>query len=50
MSQFADLLLGPPAVSINELLVEMKPWVTAPAVTSGSWHSGHRLLSRRTAR
>lgn len=25
MRQFADVLVGPPAVTINELLVEMKP-------------------------
>lgn len=25
MKQFSDVLLGPPAVTINELLVEMKP-------------------------
>lgn len=25
MSRFSDVLLGPPAVSINELLVEMRP-------------------------
>lgn len=25
MSQFSDVLLGPPAVAINEVLVEMRP-------------------------
>jgi quinol monooxygenase YgiN len=25
MSQFADLLAGPPTITINELLVEMRP-------------------------